>query len=285
MTRRRPLRILLVLLAAAAVPTLTAAPLSTVPTTAPAGLEVREWVVLDVDSTANAANGRGAWPSTFPPFVTSRRATAEAGSDNRARPVGVIHLYGAIDPKLPVDVLLNLPGGETEATWPRAQVKSGRLLWPNLLAADADAPPPALDDHQWLAPLRQGDAATLRSDRQIEKFLLYDVAFKYTSPLRVDAKVGNVLVSNASSTPLHDLTLYKKRDGQWTRATVGELAAMSAKPTAVSHDRQSRPRRRLRRPGHAAGDTADVEAGLLHQPRKPQPRRPRRGQASRRSGA
>ncbi|HEX8325085.1 MAG TPA: hypothetical protein VF595_14365, partial [Tepidisphaeraceae bacterium] len=208
------------------------------PATTSSAVEVREWVVFDVDTTQNVANARKAWPSTLPPFVTSRRAIAGAGEDNRPRPIGVIRFSAPLDAKSPTDVLLSVPGGETQASWPRAQVKTGRLLWTNLMPADGSATPAALEPGQWLAPLRAANTPLFRSDTQAESFLLYDVSLKFPAPLRLTGGPDGVRAANTTAAPLQDVTLYKKRDGRWTRATLARLAPAiaPAPPTTAKAD-------------------------------------------------
>ncbi|MGC4031962.1 MAG: hypothetical protein QM754_09560 [Tepidisphaeraceae bacterium] len=206
------------------------------PTTAPSGIDAVDWVVLDVSVTQNIANDRDAWPSTLPPFVTSRRATAGADQSNQTQPVGVIHFFGTLDRESPTDVLLNLPGGDTQATWPRAQVKSNRILWSNLLPAEAGATPSVLDAPHWFKAVRDTDSARFRADRQVDSLLIYDVSLKFTPPLRLQLQNGKTTAANTGSSPMHGLTFYKPdKNGDWQRAAFAALPGRPAvKPSPAT---------------------------------------------------
>ena len=206
-----------------------AAPPTTAPATAPTSqtsdIEVREWVILIADAGQPNASGRAMFNATLPPFMTSRRENAPAGEDNRPTPMGVIRFSGEVDRETPVDVLLSLPNGsDVQATWPKAQVRPNRILWNNVYT-DENAKAADLDAKHWMTPLRKSESSLIRSGGQAERFLMYDVALPYKTPLQLKADTGGRLrATNTGNAPLLDLMFYKKQKDKWTRATIASLA-------------------------------------------------------------
>src|SRR5205085_11669342 len=136
-------------------------------------------------------------------------------------PIGIIRLFG--DPGSdaePIDVLLEMKGGTVMAHWPRAQSRSNRLLWENLIPKKQ---PPALEAVQaghWFEKLRAADSLYLTKDTKAERFLLYDVELSYPCPVQLKAgsSPGSYKVANTSSAALHDVMLYKPSPQGWRSA-------------------------------------------------------------------
>lgn len=227
------------LLVRAATP--TTGPAATAPTSQSSEIEVREWVIFIADAGQPNASGRTLFNATLPPFMTSRRENAAAGEDNRPTPMGVIRFTGEVERDAPVDVLLTLPNGsDVQATWPKAQVRPGRILWNNVYT-DENAKTAELDAKHWMAALRKGDASLIRSGGQAERFLMYDVAMPYKTPLQLKAdQNGTVRATNTGGSPLLDLTFYKKQNNAWTRATIASLAGRPG-ATLPSGDKKAGP--------------------------------------------
>lgn len=231
------------LTAAAFAPSLMADAPATAPSTMQsiAPVEVREWVVLVVDANQQRANARAAFPGTLPPFVTTHRAAPDKdkpGEANRATPIGVIRIAGESEPEMPLDVLLSLPEAtEVQAHWPRAQVRSNRLLWRNLSATSA-APknlPVPMPEKNWLGSLRSDSneiSWLSASDTRPERFLLYDVDLRYKSPLQIKAGAapGDLELSLPTGPTLHDLAVYKRSGDGWTSVTVDSLEGAAPAP-------------------------------------------------------
>src|SRR5436190_18070824 len=96
----RTARVACSVLAIVAIRSALAAP-TTAPSTQPAtsgptaDYEVRDWVVLVVDPNQPLANWNGAFKSTLPDVVGSRRTAAPTEQRAAPIPVGVIRLVGA----------------------------------------------------------------------------------------------------------------------------------------------------------------------------------------------
>src|SRR4029079_15577701 len=94
---------------------------------------------------------------------------------------------------------------------------------------------------QWINVLRGGEGALLTTAEHSEKFLLYDVEFPFSLPLKLSG--GNlpdepVQVANLGTTPLHDVILYRtdRGHGGWTSAAVSELPSASVTAPVAAQD-------------------------------------------------
>jgi len=112
-------------------------------------------------------------------YDTAAARALPPAPNNRPTPLGVIRFVGEVDRDTPVDLLLTIAtAARSEATWPKAQVRPGRILWNNVFTDDG-AKTADLDAKHWMTPLRQTASATIKAGPQAERFLLYDVALGY----------------------------------------------------------------------------------------------------------
>src|SRR5207237_4557930 len=115
------------------------------------------------------------------------------------------------------------------ASWPKATPRTNRILWPNLQLSPTGQGLEQVEPSNWFSTLRKGESAYLlregAAQRYTERFLTYDVELAYSGALRLSAGSGDgaYQVSNASSSPLHDLQLFRNQSDGWRVGTLKEL--------------------------------------------------------------
>ena len=136
---------------------LRAATPTTVPAAPPGDYELQEWVILIVNANQPNANTTTEFPSSLPGFVPSRRTMIDKEKAAQPMPIGVIRLYGTqADNKTKTDVLLEMKSGTFDSHWPKAESRSNRLLWKNLVL---QPDPPRLNQvepQSWYNAIRKG---------------------------------------------------------------------------------------------------------------------------------
>jgi hypothetical protein len=236
-----------------------------------ANLEVHEWAVFVVDAATGKMNPQGIVTSTLPTFVTDHRfsgnpldesppaaanpngnlvfngrfwmrvnlppatpaAAPPSADSDLPGPVGVIRVIGNVDSK--VDVSITAKSGSFLGSWPRAEDRSNQLLWRDLSVGNQPVQSPLVDADHWFTGLRSVSSAYLSLEHGgNDRFLLYDLETPYSTPLKARAgKDFSFEISNPSSAPLHDLTLYEGDHDRWRTASIGELA--STAPLVIPH--------------------------------------------------
>jgi len=231
------MRLLLILVCVFGSNVVLAAP-TTAPTTAPApppagNYELQEWVVLIVNANQPNANATNEFPSSLPGFVPSRRSTIDKEKLGEPMPIGVIRLYGSQpDDKTKTDVLLELKSGTFDSHWPKAESKSNRLLWKNLVLTP-DAPRlNQLEPASWYNAIRKGESAYLSYNGHGDRALVYDAELPFKMPVKVSGgdegkpyKVANVGEDN-----IVDLEFYKPTPDGWQVGTIAQLKAATSRP-------------------------------------------------------
>ena len=230
---------LIVILASATVRPAVAADAATPPKKAISNptinVEVSEWAVFVADVVNPELNARNLFHDGLPPFAEDLR-TAPPTDDSQSSqpsPVGLIRISaaGPIDTEGTIDVQLGFKGGRVLGHWPRAQIRSGGLLWQDLRIAPKTGEPRRLPEGSWLAQLRGGESALLSGTTR-ESFLLYDVELPYPMAIQVKALSGSkYFVAHGMDAPLLDLTFYK-RDGEnhWRTASIASLSKAAGFP-------------------------------------------------------
>ena len=252
----------------------TAAP-TTHPTSAPsADYQVIDWSVFVAEPTVDHANSADSIKSTFPSFVITRRSNAQADQaesgaqdssirlgeqkPNDPMPIGVIRVLGGAVPSAKFDVLLNISSGDFESQWPRAESRTNRLLWSNLIASD-DAPSmEQLGDSDWMKHLRDANSHYLTTSGEThgERFLMYDPSPLLPVAIKVETSGDNAYkITNIGSPDLADFEIYKGKADGWRTARIDALVGTHipvAKPAAAGNE-----------PKIAANDTLSITtAGL-----------------------
>ncbi len=228
-------------------------------------LIAREVVVLVVDRFGETANGPGMFSTALPGGGNVKRDAAAGGGDGGASgagedsgglsgaasggamPGGFITFSGGASGVGPFDVLVELEGGEFMGAWPRPdRRRSDRLLWHDLRAVagadDAPTPPPAaLPAGHWMAPLRSESRRLLRDNRAAERFLFYDAAVAYTTPMTVETEGDSYRLVPTRDEAVRDAFIIKRGDGGgWTvvsaDASGGGNRVADARPAATQPD-------------------------------------------------
>jgi hypothetical protein len=204
------------------------------PTTAPktpeGAFEVTDWVIFICDPNQPQANASTLFQSTLPDFTGSRRSPAPVEKESDPAPIGVIRFRGSAGDKETLDVLLQNKGGRFLATWPKAQTRTGGVLWQNFTLSDK---PPVSQEQiggsSWMNALRNaaGSPPFIMKESRGERFLVYDAEPNYKLPLKVAAGSApdQYVISNSDpKLPLRDLTFYKNEPDGWHTVTLVELA-------------------------------------------------------------
>jgi hypothetical protein len=229
------MRAIAILAALLCVSVALAAP-TTAPTTAPApppagNYELQEWVVLIVNANQSNANATNEFPSSLPGFVPSRRSTIDKEKLDQPMPIGVIRFVGSQDERTKTDVLLELKTGTFDSHWPKAESKSNRLLWKNLVMS---AEPPRmnqLEPASWYNGLRKADSAYLSYNGHGDRVLVYDAEFPFKMPVKVTGENNKYKVANVSEDTLTDLEFYKPTPEGWQVGTLAKLKGAASRPS------------------------------------------------------
>jgi hypothetical protein len=78
-------------------------------------------------------------------------------------------------------------------------------------SAEGAAPPRDVEAGNWFRTARDVDALTVSAGGESEKFLFYDGAIPYVSPLRQDLEGDALALENAGREPVHDVWVIERR--------------------------------------------------------------------------
>ena len=207
-------------------------------------IDVTQWVVFVADPSYAELNRRGGIDNNLPPLVgdlrSSRAAAVEGPGQARPGPLGVIRIArsGLVNKDESFDVKLGYQNGHVLGHWPAGRSRASGLLWQDVRVAGELPPPRPLPESSWLNQLRAG-GAMFAAGGAAESFLLYDLELSHPVAIQVSGSdTAGYHVAHGMSSPLHDLTLYKRAaDGNWRTATVASLqrsATVKAPAVATS---------------------------------------------------
>ena len=178
----------------------------------PAGrFEVHELSLWIVDGGAELANPRSIHPSALPATVNSVRPAPSSLAARRAAPISLITFHGQPTPNLDVD--LRTSAGSFLAHWPLGEGMPNHLRWVGTPALnlvdkiDDQSELVFVEQDDWIAKLRGGDALYVKRGARAERFLAYDVELKFAAPLVLDGGPDKYKVVNISDRPLYDVLI------------------------------------------------------------------------------
>jgi hypothetical protein len=205
-------------------------------------VQVKEWLIIVCDPYRPRANAESLVDSSLPEFISDLRPRVPAAKLSDPSPIGLIRFFGQTDQKITVRLTTRV-SGVFYGSWPDGRPRPAELLWRDLTLGSTPRQIMPLLSNQWINVLRNGGSALINSSDHSEKFLLYDVEFPFSLPLKLSGgKLPDDLIEagNLGTTPLHDVVLYRpdRQHGGWTHGVIGEVppATMSAPATSPSEN-------------------------------------------------
>lgn len=190
-------------------------------------LVLRELLVLQTDRYGDTANNPRLIPSTlFHPIQQRGRSKKILSNNTQAfspMPLGLITFSGELTEPMKLKLSLKDTRDRVHAHWPGNGIASEQsIFWPELNAPDeTDRVFPTNPKRDWLAPLRAGEDRLWLDSRQSgskERFLLYDVSFKFKPAMELSYADDRFLLSSRSpeqaAPPV--TVLLRQSDAGWT---------------------------------------------------------------------
>jgi hypothetical protein len=178
----------------------------------PAGrFEVHDLSLWIVDGGAELANPRSIHPSGLPATVNSVRPAPSSLAARRAAPISLITFHGQPTPNLDVD--LRTSAGSFLAHWPLGDGVPNHLRWVGTPALnlvdkiDDQSELVFVEQDDWIAKARGGDALYVKRGARAERFLAYDVELTFAAPIVLDGGPDKYKVVNTSDRPLYDVLI------------------------------------------------------------------------------
>jgi hypothetical protein len=207
--------------------------MAAVATSGPSGdYELHEWVIFVADANQANANALSEFKATFPEFVSTRRGMADEKQANQPMPIGVIRLLGNVptDDKQKIDILLEMKSGQFNGHWPKAESKSTRLLWKDMVASPTPPRMGEVDPKNWFKKIRDGESNYLSFNGSGDRALVYDAEVPFKMPIKITGEGPAYKVQNSSEYTLRNLEFYKPTDSGWQIAILPELKATQPRP-------------------------------------------------------
>lgn len=190
-------------------------------------LVLRELLVLQTDRYGDMANNPKLHPTTLFHPIKQRGRIKDVlpdGSYNPSpMPLGLITFSGTLNESMKLKLSLQDSRDRVHAHWPGNGLTGNQsIFWPDLAVADeTDRVFPTKDKDDWLAPLRSGDDRIWLQSRQSkykERFLLYDVSFKFKPAMELSFTDDRYTLSSRApeqaAPPIS--VLLRKNDTGWT---------------------------------------------------------------------
>jgi ankyrin repeat protein len=198
------------------------------------GFDHLECVILVTDPFADKVNAKASHESTFPRFVSSRRAKEAAENLSRPMPLGVIQFHGGEEVDL--EVLIELgKNSRFLGHWPKSRSKAKRLFWKSIETKSNGNEPRSVKDDHWFTTLRTDSSLSIVAGDATERFIVYDAELAYKSGVSIesidDDKVNIVKQDEDSAL---DLFVYAPAENGWKTAQIEELEQTKESSTASS---------------------------------------------------